>query len=151
MCNDCQQHRDDHHISTLQHTRVVNGSSYSNASSLTNPSEIPRDFDPRFSTAPNFHTLMSITDMADINDSTAPKAAEEKADILKTGSATMSDAEPKDVGLQNQQMLLGGEAERKLVRKLDVHIIPIVMLLYLLSFLDRYVSWDKMMEISCVY
>lgn len=89
--------------------------------------------------------------MADINDSTAPKAAEEKADILKTGSATMSDAEPKDVGLQNQQMLLGGEAERKLVRKLDVHIIPIVMLLYLLSFLDRYVSWDKMMEISCVY
>ena len=29
------------------------------------------------------------------------------------------------------------EAERKLVRKLDLHIIPIVMLLYLFSFLDR--------------
>ncbi len=28
-------------------------------------------------------------------------------------------------------------AEKKLVRKLDRHIIPIVMLLYLLSFLDR--------------
>lgn len=27
--------------------------------------------------------------------------------------------------------------QRKLVRKLDVHIIPMVMLLYLLSFLDR--------------
>lgn len=30
--------------------------------------------------------------------------------------------------------------EAKLVRKLDVFIIPVVMLLYLLSFLDRYVS-----------
>lgn len=27
--------------------------------------------------------------------------------------------------------------ERKLVRKLDIHIIPVVMLLYLLSFIDR--------------
>lgn len=27
--------------------------------------------------------------------------------------------------------------EKKLVRKLDFHIIPVVMLLYLLSFLDR--------------
>ena len=27
--------------------------------------------------------------------------------------------------------------ERKLIRKLDLHIIPVVMLLYLLSFLDR--------------
>lgn len=30
-------------------------------------------------------------------------------------------------------------AEKKLVRKLDLYIIPVVMLLYLLSFLDRYV------------
>ena len=29
--------------------------------------------------------------------------------------------------------------ETKLVRKLDLYIIPVVMLLYLLSFLDRYV------------
>jgi hypothetical protein len=29
--------------------------------------------------------------------------------------------------------------EKKLVRKLDLYIIPVVMLLYLLSFLDRYV------------
>lgn len=27
--------------------------------------------------------------------------------------------------------------EKKLVRKLDLHIVPVVMLLYLLSFLDR--------------
>lgn len=27
--------------------------------------------------------------------------------------------------------------ERKLVRKLDIHIVPVVMLLYLLSFIDR--------------
>lgn len=29
------------------------------------------------------------------------------------------------------------EYERKLVQKLDAHIVPVVMLLYLLSFLDR--------------
>lgn len=29
------------------------------------------------------------------------------------------------------------EAEKRLVRKLDIYIIPLVMLLYLLSFLDR--------------
>ena len=30
--------------------------------------------------------------------------------------------------------------ERQLVRKLDRYIVPVVMLLYLLSFLDRYYS-----------
>ena len=29
--------------------------------------------------------------------------------------------------------------EVKLVRKLDLHIVPVVMLLYLLSFIDRYI------------
>ncbi len=28
-------------------------------------------------------------------------------------------------------------AEKKLIRKLDIHLVPIVMLLYLLSYLDR--------------
>lgn len=32
------------------------------------------------------------------------------------------------------------DAEKKLVRKLDLHIVPVVMLLYLLSFLDRRVN-----------
>lgn len=31
------------------------------------------------------------------------------------------------------------EYERQLVRKLDKHIVPVIMLLYLFSFLDRYV------------
>jgi hypothetical protein len=31
-----------------------------------------------------------------------------------------------------------GVDERKLVRKLDVHLIPLIMCLYLFSFLDRY-------------
>ena len=47
--------------------------------------------------------------------------------------ATYSDGEVND---ENSDKL-GGPAEQKLVRKLDIHIIPVVMLLYLLSFLDR--------------
>ncbi len=62
---------------------------------------------------------------------------DEKGDVAKSGSATMSETEAKDVGITSQQMLLGGEVEKKLVRKLDLHIIPVVMVLYLLSFLDR--------------
>ncbi|EKD20641.1 uncharacterized protein L3040_006366 [Drepanopeziza brunnea f. sp. 'multigermtubi'] len=50
----------------------------------------------------------------------------------------MSEPECKEaVGATGQRMLLGGPAEKTLVRKLDLHIIPVVMLLYLLSFLDR--------------
>ena len=37
-----------------------------------------------------------------------------------------------------EQLDIDKELEKRLVRKLDVHIIPIIMLLYLLSFLDRY-------------
>jgi hypothetical protein len=33
-----------------------------------------------------------------------------------------------------------GVDERKLVRKLDMHLVPLVMLLYTFSFLDRYVA-----------
>ncbi|OQO12515.1 hypothetical protein B0A48_03157 [Cryoendolithus antarcticus] len=39
--------------------------------------------------------------------------------------------------LESGSLAIDKVAERKLVRKLDVHIIPVVMLLYLLSFLDR--------------
>lgn len=35
------------------------------------------------------------------------------------------------------------EYERRLVRKLDKHIVPVIMLLYLFSFLDRYVIPKK--------
>ncbi len=41
-------------------------------------------------------------------------------------------------------LTLGGERERKLVLKMDLHLIPLIMLLYTFSFLDRYVSaWES--------
>lgn len=43
--------------------------------------------------------------------------------------------EGEDVEGQLEELDVAGEA--KLVRKLDLFIIPVVMLLYLLSFLDR--------------
>ena len=40
-------------------------------------------------------------------------------------------------GLHEQPVEVDLVAERKLVRKLDLYVVPVVMLLYLLSFLDR--------------
>lgn len=48
----------------------------------------------------------------------------------KTGDTPKRGYEGGDPGIDPAK-------ERKLVRKLDFHIIPVVMLLYLLSFLDR--------------
>lgn len=51
-----------------------------------------------------------------------------------------------DSSIQKGYEVEGGQIEidqakqRKLVRKLDMHVIPVVMLLYLLSFLDRLVN-----------
>lgn len=42
-------------------------------------------------------------------------------------------------GVQREGVEIDHAAEKKLVRKLDLNIIPIVMLLYLFSFLDRQV------------
>ena len=44
-------------------------------------------------------------------------------------------------------------SEKKLVRKLDRHIIPLIMLLYLLSFLDRWVNsalpwWNELLKVE---
>lgn len=36
-------------------------------------------------------------------------------------------------------LTLGGRRERKLLMKLDLHLIPLIMLLYTFSFLDRYI------------
>ncbi|KAK4930128.1 hypothetical protein LTR28_011689, partial [Elasticomyces elasticus] len=44
---------------------------------------------------------------------------------------------PPEKELEVGGLELDLRAEKRLVRKLDVHIIPVVMLLYLLSFLDR--------------
>lgn len=41
--------------------------------------------------------------------------------------------------------------EVKLVRKLDLHIVPVVMLLYLLSFIDRYVLILSLPDISLLH
>ncbi|KAK6581861.1 hypothetical protein PZA11_005558 [Diplocarpon coronariae] len=75
--------------------------------------------------------------MAGFHDQTAIKNVDGKGNMIVSGSARMSDTEAKDAGISNQRMLLCGDAERKLVRKLDLHIVPVVMVLYLLSFLDR--------------
>ena len=37
-------------------------------------------------------------------------------------------------------LTLGGHREKVLVRKMDLHLIPLIMLLYTFSFLDRYVD-----------
>ena len=57
----------------------------------------------------------------------------------------MADIKEKDQGLVEKLAIHGNQhdeeldplVEKRLVRKLDRHIIPIIMLLYLLSFLDR--------------
>ncbi len=63
----------------------------------------------------------------------------------------MANAEPESLGLAMRNSLPGSPrkevsespvvidhaAEKELVKNLDFHIIPIVMLLYLFSFLDR--------------
>ena len=55
----------------------------------------------------------------------------------------MADVEKNQPSPKSPKLYSGGEvvideaAEKKLVRKLDLYIIPVVMLLYLLSFLDR--------------
>lgn len=57
---------------------------------------------------------------------------------------TVLDEDEKRVQLQDpaaiesdNETLLQGVDEKKLVRKLDLYIIPLVMALYLFSFLDR--------------
>lgn len=48
------------------------------------------------------------------------------------------DVQDTDDGLpQDDTTYSSGDDERKLLRKLDLHLIPLVMALYLFSFLDR--------------
>lgn len=60
------------------------------------------------------------------------------------GTVPSQDQEEKRTQLQDRaaqesdnETLLQGVDEKKLVRKLDLYIIPLVMALYLFSFLDR--------------
>jgi hypothetical protein len=59
---------------------------------------------------------------------------ESKPAEVAGGTPRYSDVEGN---VRNHDLLLGGSEEKKLIRKLDLHIIPVVMILYLLSFLDR--------------
>ncbi|KAM5345714.1 hypothetical protein ACJ41O_011575 [Fusarium nematophilum] len=47
------------------------------------------------------------------------------------------DSSPAAQSLSDEPQTCSAEEERKLVRKLDQHIVPLIMLLYLFSFLDR--------------
>jgi len=44
-------------------------------------------------------------------------------------------------GTSERNLYIDGKVERKLLLKLDLYIAPIVMLLYLIAFLDRYPSF----------
>lgn len=63
-----------------------------------------------------------------------PTLPNEKIHGTRAVSPPKPDVEPIEI--------IDHVAERKLVRKLDLHIVPIVMLLYLFSFLDRQVFWN---------
>jgi hypothetical protein len=53
-------------------------------------------------------------------------------------SSTLDEQEQKSAGtFDNDLPAIDKAKERQLVRKLDLYIVPIVMLLYLFSFLDR--------------
>lgn len=65
-----------------------------------------------------------------------------ESDIKDADMRTPSQDSPRkleDIGIDE----IDHVAEKKLVRKLDLYIIPISMLLYLLSFLDRYVVFGE--------
>ncbi len=63
---------------------------------------------------------------------------------ITMGTVPSQDQEEKRTQLQDRaaqesdnETLMQGVDEKKLVRKLDLYIIPLVMALYLFSFLDR--------------
>lgn len=67
------------------------------------------------------------------------KFPEDKPNGAMPDSANQSDTEAKAATYTagSSNIILGGPEEKALIRKLDLHIIPVVMTLYLLSFLDR--------------
>lgn len=57
--------------------------------------------------------------------------AAEKAELERPGASTNSDSTDLEIVAQS------GVDEKKLLRKLDLRLLPAVSILYLLSFLDR--------------
>ncbi|KFA81386.1 hypothetical protein S40288_08383, partial [Stachybotrys chartarum IBT 40288] len=63
--------------------------------------------------------------------------ATSSADAKRSLVHTLNDAEQQEPDQRDADVFIDEEAERRLLRKLDLWIVPPVMLLYLLSFLDR--------------
>jgi hypothetical protein len=59
------------------------------------------------------------------------------SDVEKQSDEATPDAARKSEEIAEQMDGIDPVFEAKLVRKLDIYIIPVVMLLYLFSFLDR--------------
>jgi hypothetical protein len=47
------------------------------------------------------------------------------------------DVKPDDPTLEGGHEAIDPEAEKKLVRKIDMHILPCMFIMYLLSYMDR--------------
>lgn len=62
--------------------------------------------------------------------------APQKDRLDEAGTGLYPGAGSSDIDTRDPD-LVDAAAEKKIVRKLDMHIIPLVMLLYLFSFLDR--------------
>lgn len=62
--------------------------------------------------------------------------------VVENGHEIFSQEEGKKEAMAggHRDLTPGGERERKLVLKMDLHLIPLIMLLYTFSFLDRYVT-----------
>jgi len=59
------------------------------------------------------------------------------ADTPQAEKGLPTDILSSDEKFRAEHATIDPAEERKLVRKLDAHIVPVVMLLYLLSFIDR--------------
>ncbi len=53
------------------------------------------------------------------------------------------EGEKEAIASGNEDLALGGKRERRLVLKMDLYLIPLIMLLYTFSFLDRCVITYK--------
>jgi hypothetical protein len=65
------------------------------------------------------------------------RSAPDELDLEKSGVDKHAKSEDQIVVADDDQLVAGSTYEKKLVRKLDLHIVPVAMLLYLFSFLDR--------------
>jgi hypothetical protein len=73
----------------------------------------------------------------------SPKAVENDREAV-----SQEEGEKEAIEGGHGDLTLGGKRERKLVLKMDFHLIPLIMLLYTFSFLDRYVTTSKSRIIS---